>query len=237
MSAVAVSAQGSTLGPSPPAAKVEMDKGKGGKGKKWTSWPREVGTYPYLKNFRKGLHHQLGRCLRDLQASPDPATRCFVDTRLVWILAKFDLLDNFHVMVWDRPAPWDPQMEYGSLEPAARRCLTDEEIKWNKVLIQAEGRQQRRGSASAAIAATPAAATAPTPEQLHDLERFRRFALLVNEEAIAETARLVAEAEAQEKAKQALMQAILEADQRTPSCYGRLSTSPSTSMDSGISAA
>ena len=68
-----------------------MDKGKGGKGKKWTSWPREVGTYPYLKNFRKGLHHQLDRCLRDLQASPDPATRCFVDHRLVWILAKFDL--------------------------------------------------------------------------------------------------------------------------------------------------
>ena len=140
-------------------------------------------------------------------------------------------------MVWDRPAPWDPQMEYGSLEPAATRCLTDEEIKWNKVLIQAEERQQRRGSASAATAATPAAATAPTPEQFLDLERFRRFALLVNNSAIAETARLVAEAEAQEKAKQALMQAILEADQRTPSCYGRLSTSPSTSMDSGISAA
>ena len=59
----------STLGPSPPAAKAEMDKGKGGKGKKWTSWPREVGTYPYLKNFRKGLHHQLDRCLRDLRVS------------------------------------------------------------------------------------------------------------------------------------------------------------------------
>ena len=69
-----------------------MDKGKGGKGKKWTSWPREVGTYPYLKNIRKGLHHQLERCLRDLQASPDPATACFVDTRLRWILAKQDFL-------------------------------------------------------------------------------------------------------------------------------------------------
>ena len=115
--------------------------------------------------------------------------------------------------------------------------LTDAEIRWNAELIEAEGLQQRRGSASAATAATPAAATAPTPEQFLDLERFRRFALLVNDSAIAETARLVAEAEAQEKAKQALMQAILEADQRTPSCYGRLSTSPSTSMDSGISAA
>ena len=59
----------------------------------------------------------------------------------------------------------------------------------------------------------------------------------MKDSAIAETARLLAEAEAQEKAKQALMQAILGADQRTPSCYGRLSTSPSTSMDSGISAA
>ena len=214
-----------------------MVKGKGGKGKKGTSWPREVGTYPYLKNFRKGLRFQLERCLRELAASPDPATACFVDTRLRWILAKQDFLDNFHEMVWDMPAPWCPQMEYGSLEPAARRCLTDEEIRWNKVLIQAEGRQQRRGSASAATAATPAAATAPTPEQLLDLERLRRFALLVKDEAIAETARLAAEAEAQEKAKQALMQAILGADQRTPSCYGRLSTSPSTSMDSGISAA
>ena len=214
-----------------------MVKGNGGKGKKWTSWPREVGTYPYLKNFRKGLRFQLERCLRELAASPDPATACFVDVRLRWILVKQDFLDSRNEMVWDMPSPWCPQMEYGSLELAARRCLTDVEIRWNKVLIQAEGRQQRRGSASAATAATPAAATAPTPEEFLDLERFRRFALLVNEEAIAETARLVAEAEAQEKAKQALMQAILGSDQRTPSCYGRLSTSPSTSMGSGISAA
>ena len=111
----------------------------------------QVGTYPYLKNFRKGLHHQLDRCLRDLQASPDPATRCFVDTRLRWILAKFDLLDNFHVMIWDRPAPWDPQMEYGSLEPAARRRLTDAEIRWTAELIEAEGLQQRHGAASGVL--------------------------------------------------------------------------------------
>jgi len=175
-----------------------MGKGKGGKGKKGTSGAREVGTYPYLKNFRKGLRFQLERCLRELAASPDPATACFVDTRLRWILAKQDFLDNFHEMVWDMPAPWCPQMEYGSLEPAARRCLTDEEIRWNKVLIQAEGRQQRRGSASAATAATPAAATAPTPEEFPDLERFRRFAHLVKDSAIAETARLLAEAEAQD---------------------------------------
>ena len=122
-------------------------------------------------------------------------------------------------MIWDQPAPWDPQIEYGSLESAAKRCLTDEETRWNKVLIHAERRQPRRCSASVATAATPAVATAPTPEQLHDFERFRRFALLVNNLAIAETVRLVAEAEAQEEAKREAGPdaAILEADQRTPS--------------------
>ena len=47
------------------------------------------------------------------------------------------------------------------LEPAAWRRLTDAEIRWNAELIEAEGLQQRRGSASAATPATPAAATAP----------------------------------------------------------------------------
>ena len=41
-----------------------MDKGKGGKGKKGTRWPREVGTRPYLNNFRKGLRFQRERALR-----------------------------------------------------------------------------------------------------------------------------------------------------------------------------
>ena len=117
-------------------------------------------------------------------------------------------------MIWDQPAPWDPQIEYGSLESAAKRGLTDEGIRWNKMLIQAERRQPRRCSASVATAATPAVATAPI-----DLERFRRFALLVNNLAIAETARLVAEVEAQEEAKREAGPdaAILEAEQRTPS--------------------
>ena len=212
-------------------------KGNGGNGKKSTSWPRDVGTYPYLKNVRKGLRFQLDRCLRKLAAFPDPATACLVDSRLHWIFTKQHFLDNINIMIWGQPAPWDPQIEYGSLESAARRCLTDEEVRWYKVLVQAERRQPRRGSASVATAATPAVATAPIPDQLHDLERFRRFALLVNNSAIAEAARLVAEEEAQEEAKQALMQAILEAYQRTPSCYGRVSTSPSTSMGNGISAA
>ena len=51
-----------------------MDKGKGGKGKKDTSWPREPGTLPYLKNFRKGLRFQLERAFREMEAAPDDAT-------------------------------------------------------------------------------------------------------------------------------------------------------------------
>ena len=48
-----------------------MDKGKGNKG---TIWPREVGTRPYLKNFRKGLRFQRERALREMEAAPDDAT-------------------------------------------------------------------------------------------------------------------------------------------------------------------
>ena len=67
---------GATLGPSPPVATVEMDKGEGlcgngGKGKKGTRWPREEGSYAYLKNFRRGLLHQRKRALRDMQADED----------------------------------------------------------------------------------------------------------------------------------------------------------------------
>ena len=126
-----------------------MGKGQGGKGKNWTSWPREVGTRQYLKNFRKGLRFQLERCLRELAASPDAATACFVDVRLRWILVKQDFLDNRNEMVWDMPVTQHGrQMEYGSLEPAARRRLTASEIRWNAELIEAEGLQQRHGSAS-----------------------------------------------------------------------------------------
>ena len=53
-----------------------MDKGEGfcgngGKGKKGTRWPREEGSYAYLKNFRRGLCHQRERALRDMQADED----------------------------------------------------------------------------------------------------------------------------------------------------------------------
>ena len=123
-------------------------------------------------------------------------------------------MDNYHFMVWGQPVPWAPQMEYGRLGPAATRRLADEETRWNEALIQAEEKQQRRGPASAATAATPAAATAHIPEQFHDLERIQRLAHLVKNSAIAEFARL---AEAVEEAKkQVLMQVSPEADRKTP---------------------
>ena len=80
-------------------------KGKGGNGKTSTIGPREIGTYPYLKNIRKGLRCQLDRCLRKLTASPDPAAACFVDSRLHWISTKQYFLDTLNIMIWDQPAP------------------------------------------------------------------------------------------------------------------------------------
>ena len=120
-----------------------MGKGKGGKGKKGTSWAREVGTYAYLKNFRKRLRYQRERCERELEAAAaalDAATARDATDRWLWILEKQDILDMQNEMVWDMPVTQHgSQMEYGSLEPAARRCLTDEEIGWNAELIEAEG--------------------------------------------------------------------------------------------------
>ena len=54
-----------TLPWAPPAATVEMDKGKGAKGKggnsrKRTGWVREIGTRKYLKNFRKRVATPVG---------------------------------------------------------------------------------------------------------------------------------------------------------------------------------
>ena len=146
---------GSTLGPSPPAAIVKMGKGKGGKGKKGTSWAREVGTYAYLKNFRKGLHYQLERCERELEAAAaanDDATARDATDRWLWILEKQEILDIYQEMVWDMPVTQlgVQVKEYGSLERDARRRLTPAEIRWNAELIEAEGLQQRRGPASSA---------------------------------------------------------------------------------------
>ena len=70
----------------PPAATVEMmGKGKGGKGKNWTSWPREVGTRQYLKNFRKGLRWQLERAVAEMVAAPDDIA---ARDRWYWVITK-----------------------------------------------------------------------------------------------------------------------------------------------------
>jgi hypothetical protein len=151
-----------TLPWAPPAATVEMGKGAKGEGKNRTSRAREVGTHAYLKNFRKGLRHQRERCSRELALDQLAATARELDDRWRWILEKQDSLDNRNEMVWDMPVTQHGmQMEYGSLQPAARRRLTDAEIRWNAELIEDEKLQQPRGSASAPPPATPADATPP----------------------------------------------------------------------------
>ena len=64
-------------------------------------------------------------------------------------MKKQDALDNRNEMIWDMPVTQDGrQPAYGSLATAARRRLTDDEIRWKAELIEAEGLQQRHGSAS-----------------------------------------------------------------------------------------
>ena len=148
---------------SPPAATVEMmGKGKGGKGKNWTSWPREVGTRQYLKNFRKGLRFQRWRAWSDVEAAPDDAKSVAQD-RYLWVLAKQKSLDYGHEMVKGGPVMQQGgQMQFADLmKTAARRCLTKAEIRWNAAFIEQEAEEQRRGSASAATPATRAPDTPP----------------------------------------------------------------------------
>ena len=148
---------------SPPAATVEMmGKGKGGKGKNWTSWPREVGTRQYLKNFRKGLRFQRWRAWCDVEAAPDDAKSVAQD-RFLWVLAKQKSLDYGHEMVKGGPVMQQGgQMQFADLmKTAARRCLTKAEIRWNAAFIEQEAEEQRRGSASAATPATRAPDTPP----------------------------------------------------------------------------
>ena len=88
--------------------------------------------------------------MRDLAAATDAgdaATAADCNDRLLWIRKKLDFLDWRNEMVWDRPV-WQNgrEMEFGSLEPAARRRLTDAEIPWNAELIEAEGLLQRTSS-------------------------------------------------------------------------------------------
>ena len=96
----------------------------------------------------------------ELAAACDDATARDLRDRRIWILEKQDFLDNQHEMVYDMPVTkHGRQIQYGSLELAARRRLTDAEIWWNAELIV----EERRGSASAATPATPASATYPPP--------------------------------------------------------------------------
>ena len=59
-------------------------------------------------------------------------------------------MDIRNEMVWDMPVTQHGKQmkKYGSMERSARRRLTDAEIRWNAGLIEAEGLQQRHGSAS-----------------------------------------------------------------------------------------
>ena len=87
-----------------------------------------------------------------MATASDEATASDLRVRERWILKKLDFLDNRDEMVLDMPVTQQGrQMEYGSLEPAARRRLTDAEIRWNAELIEAEGLQQRHGSASGVL--------------------------------------------------------------------------------------
>jgi hypothetical protein len=60
---------------------VKGAKGRGGKGRGRPSWPRELGTHAYLKNFRKGLRHQRERCSRELALDQLAATARELDDR------------------------------------------------------------------------------------------------------------------------------------------------------------
>ena len=86
-----------------------------------------------MKNFRKGLKHQRERCARDLAAATDAgdaATAAACKARLRWIHEKQAFLDTRHEMIWDMPSMQDGrEVEFGSLAPAARRRLRDEEIR------------------------------------------------------------------------------------------------------------
>ena len=93
-------------------------KGKRGGGSPWKI--REIGTFAYLKNFRKGLLYQLKRCTSDLEAATvrsDAAEAFESQHRLFWIQAKQQYLDVQHEMIFDKPS-WQNgrELEYGSMQ-------------------------------------------------------------------------------------------------------------------------
>ena len=103
-----------------------------------------MGTYRYLKNYRKGLHHQLVRCRSELEAATASWYNSGAEAcrhRLAWIFEKQRFLDEGHEYITDKPA-WDwksgKELAYGSLAESARHALTDQEIAWNQELIDEE---------------------------------------------------------------------------------------------------
>ena len=133
----------------------------------------QVGTYAYLKNFRKGLAHQYQRCKAQMEAADESAeTAESHRKRLAWIEQKQIRLDRYHEMILDRPGMWmGEEQPYGNMNPF--RQLSEQEIEWNRELREEERNQQPRypprqepsssGSASAAATAPPVAATAAPP--------------------------------------------------------------------------
>ena len=150
---------------------IELEPGRGGGAGGSTAPPDlagiQVGTYSYLKNFRKGLLHQKDRCLRELAKSRDKATAADLERRFDWIHAKIDALNRRHQMICDKAFVWPDGRErwYGSMEPDAMRPLTDKEIRWNNSLIREEhAAVDRAGPAATALTSGAASASsAPAP--------------------------------------------------------------------------
>ena len=140
-------------------------------GKNWTSWAagrsrwprREPGSRAYLKNYRKGLHHQWERAWSAVQDLPKGDARDAAQDRLNWVLAKQDALDDKDVMFFDAPVTQKGgQMRFADLKStAARRRLTQQEVLWNKELIEEEWGEALHRPACVATPATPAPDTAP----------------------------------------------------------------------------
>ena len=94
----------------------------------------QVGGFPYLKNFRKGLLFQLEKSQSQLAAataSEDAQGAQEARHRLAWIYEKYRRLDTMeHEMINDKPSwAFGRMVDYGSLDDDAIRLLTQEEIE------------------------------------------------------------------------------------------------------------
>jgi len=75
-----------------------------------------------------------------VQDLPKGDARDAAQDRINWVLAKQDALDDKDVMFFDAPVTQEGgQMRFADLKStAARRRLTQQEILWNKELIEEE---------------------------------------------------------------------------------------------------